>query len=103
MTATDETSEVWAVLKLFLHLFGKKERKKENSSLLDPSASHKTSRNQGKAVGIVAKQLSRHFEQLCHGVIFEPIPIWVYDLRDPKMTPLGKWLRMSGKSALHLY
>ena len=37
LTATDETSEVWAVLKLFLHLSGKKEE--ENSSLLDLSAS----------------------------------------------------------------
>ena len=36
LTATDETSQDWADLKLFLHLLG---RRKKNSSLLDLSAS----------------------------------------------------------------
>ena len=38
LAVTEETSEVWAVLKLFLHLSGRKKERKMNLSLLDLSA-----------------------------------------------------------------
>ena len=52
LTATDETSQVWAVLKLFLHLLRKKkERRKMNSSPLDLSASPQVKSERGAAAG----------------------------------------------------